>query len=224
MKNSILFISFLLAFCSLFYELIFSQLISVFMGSTILGYSLGIGTFVLALGIGSIVYDTLLSNQSKNLKRLFYIELALSLSGLIGGYVTIIFAQFITSFPFLLQSLILLLPIVIIGFLSGMELPLLMGEKQELKEKFHILGLDCIGMFSAAILFPACFFLLGLFKTGIIVSCINLGVAYTLLPPKKACIVEKIIILLIGVGACLLFIFDSHLSLFRQSLFLKGIS
>ena len=223
MTSSILLISFLLAFCSLFYELIFSQLISVFIGSTILSYSLGIGVFVLALGIGSVFYDTLLSNKSKNLKRLFYIELALAFSGLVGGYVVIIFAQLITSFPFLLQTIILLFPIIIVGFLSGMELPLLMGEKQELKEKLPILGLDFIGMFSAAILFPVCFFLLGLFKTSIIISFINLGVAYTLLP-KKNLIIEKIIILFIAVGACLLFIFDFHLSLFRQSLFLRGIA
>ena len=91
-KRQILFISFLLAFCSLCYELLFSQIISIFIGSTILSYSLGIGVFVLALGAGSVICDQF-SDKSKNLKRLFYIELILSLLGILGGYAEIILAQ-----------------------------------------------------------------------------------------------------------------------------------
>ena len=98
-KKKILIISFLLAFCSLCYELLFSQIISIFIGSTILSYSLGIGVFVLALGVGSFLCDQL-SDKAKNLSRLFYIELTLSLLGILGGYAEIILAQMTVFFPF----------------------------------------------------------------------------------------------------------------------------
>ena len=213
--------SFLLAFCSLCYELLFSQVISIFIGSTILSYSLGIGVFVLALGVGSFICDQL-SDKEKNLNRLFYIELTLSLFGILGGYAEIIMAQLTIFFPFYLRLLILFTPIVAIGLLSGMELPLLMGLKEKTQEKFYILGTDFIGMFTAALLFPLFFFWLGLFPTGIIVALINLIIAYTLLPAKKKYI-KKLITFLTGVSAILLWIFDSQLFSLRQSLFLEGI-
>ena len=219
--RKILLISFLLAFCSLCYELLFSQIISIFIGSTILSYSLGIGVFVLALGTGSFICDQWF-DKTKNPSRLFYIELALSLIGILGGYVEIILAQLITPFPFFLRLLILFIPIVIIGLLSGMELPLLMGLKEKTREKLYILGTDFIGMFTATLLFPLFFFGMGLFPTGLIVALINLIIAYTLLPSEKNYI-KKFIISLIGVSAILLWIFDSQLFLLRQSLFLEGI-
>ena len=220
-KKKILIISFLLAFCSLCYELLFSQIISIFIGSTILSYSLGIGVFVLALGVGSFLCDQL-SDKAKNLSRLFYIELTLSLLGILGGYAEIILAQMTVFFPFFLRLLILFTPIAAIGLLSGMELPLLMGLKEKTQEKFYILGTDFIGMFTAALLFPLFFFGMGLFPTGIIVALINLIIAYTLLPVKKNYI-KKIIVFLTGISAFLLWVFDSQLFLLRQSLFLEGV-
>lgn len=220
-KRKILLISFLLAFCSLCYELLFSQTISIFIGSTILSYSLGIGVFVLALGVGSFICDQL-SDKTKNLSRLFYIELILSLLGILGGYAEIILAQLTISFPFFLRLLILFAPIAAIGILSGMELPLLMGLKEKDQEKFYILGTDFIGMFTAALLFPFFFFWLGLFPAGIIIALINLIIAYTLLPAKKKYI-KKSILFFTGISAILLWVFDSQLFLLRQSLFLEGI-
>ena len=220
-KKKILLISFLLAFCSLCYELLFSQIISIFIGSTILSYSLGIGVFVLALGVGSFICDQW-PDKSKNISRLFYIELTLSLLGILGGYAEIILAQLTTFFPFFLRLFILFIPIVVIGLLSGMELPLLMSLKEKTQEKFYILGTDFIGMFTAALLFPLFFFGMGLFPTSILVALVNLIIAYTLLPVKKNYI-KKVIISLTGVSAILLWIFDSQLFLLRQSLFLEGI-
>ena len=97
-----------------------------------------------------------------------------------------------------------------------------MGLKEKTQDKFYILGTDCIGMFTAALLFPLFFFWLGLFPTGIIVALLNLTIAYKLLPEKKNYI-KKLLVSIIGVLALLLWVFEPHLSSLRQSLFLEGV-
>ena len=236
------FIAFILAFCSLFYELLFSQMISVFIGNTILSYSLAIGVFVLALGFGSILCDrwpgsktkytshsdkkiNASSDETSSLKLLFFIEIALSLLGLLGGYIEFFLAQATTHFPFSLRFIALLLPVFVIGTLSGFELPLLMKAKQNMNEKFYVLSADYSGMFVSALLFPVLFFWQGLFKSFIIISFINLLVAYALLPKNKKHIVEKLILLAIGVFAILLWVFtplNTHLSLLKLPIFFGG--
>ncbi len=217
-KKEFMFITFLLAFCSLFYELIFSQLISIFIGSVIFSYSLGIGVFILGLGLGAFLCDRL-TDKSKYIEQLFYIEIALAIYALIGLYVGIILAQVTTFYPTTLRYIIFFIPILAVGIVSGLELPLLMKIRNKIEEKFYVLGFDFVGMFVASLLFPIFFFTLGLFKAATTIAIINLLAAYRLAPFKKFG-KEKLIVIFLLLIATLLWLFDSHLIPLREYLFL----
>ena len=50
-------ITFILAFCSMAYELLLGQSLSAFMGNTVLRYSVTIGLYMLSMGIGSLMAE-----------------------------------------------------------------------------------------------------------------------------------------------------------------------
>ena len=50
-------ITFILAFCSIVYELLLGQTLSAFLGNTVLRYSVTIGLYMMSLGIGSMIAE-----------------------------------------------------------------------------------------------------------------------------------------------------------------------
>ena len=49
--------TFVLAFCSIVYELLLGQSLSAFLGNTVLRYSVTIGLYMLSMGIGSLLAE-----------------------------------------------------------------------------------------------------------------------------------------------------------------------
>ena len=221
-QKELILITFSLSFCSLLYELIFSQLMAVFLGSTVLSYSLGVGVFVLALGAGALFYD-FLPLRFKSLKILFFVELALCLAGILGGYVELIFARGFSAFPLVIQYGLFLCPVWVVGFLSGLELPLLLGVRSEFKEKFYILSADFTGMFLAAIAFPFCFFAVGLFKLSVATGFLNLLIAYRLIKGTGFLTARRLVVLALMLVCVLLYAFDEKVAMFRNLMFLGSV-
>ncbi len=172
-------VTILVAFCSIVYELLFSQVLTVIFGGAVVRYSVTIGLYLLFLGLGSFYYERL---KAKHDWTFLYVEILLSIIGPLGVF----FIIFINSFlPNGIALLLSHLPIVLVGFLSGMELPLLTSlitplmKNAKMKTGFsYVLGFDYVGsligtLVYALILYP----FLGLIPTAIILGFINFTVA-----------------------------------------------
>ena len=148
-------ITLLVSFASLVYEFTLSYIMSILYGGLVKQYILTIGIYIFGLGIGSLFYEIY-----KQRIKLSIVELTLTILGCLSIAVPIfIFEHFYFSHFFNL------LYIFSIAFLSGIELPALMDERED---SLTILGMDYLGMALASLLFP--FLLLP-----------HLGIAYTLL-------------------------------------------
>lgn len=174
-KRVLLFASvFIIASCGLVYELITGAVASYLVGNSVTQYSLVIGLFLAAMGIGA--YVTKWINE-----RLLFAFIAIQiLIGIIGGLSTLfLFMAFKVG-----QDLTLPVAFVtlLIGALVGMEIPLLIrilkGHSVLQVTVPQVLALDYLGALSASLIFP--FFLLpklGLIRSAIVSGMLNLAVA-----------------------------------------------
>lgn len=116
--------TFVVAFCSIAYELVYSELLTVFFGGTVLRYSITIGLYMFSLGVGS-VFSAQLGEPESNFLRT---EVYLAIAGPAGA-VAIIAINSLPSITFAgKEPLVLALshvPILVVGLLSGFEVPLL---------------------------------------------------------------------------------------------------
>jgi spermidine synthase len=177
--------SFLLAFCSLFYELVFAQLLSVCIGGTKIQYLITISLFTSALGLGSLCFNYF--REKIETKKLFFrIEVLLTLMGSVGPFFIAWLleakteAGIITSLKVTFSYFF----IFVIGFLSGFELPCLFRLLDESHGK--IMAWDYLGMLMASILFPFLFLpYLGTAASTLFVANINVIALIWLRPEMK---------------------------------------
>ncbi len=143
--------TFLLAFCSIVYELLLGQSLSAFMGNTVLRYSVTIGLYMLSMGIGALLSDRRASHDA--VIDLLKVETLLTVC---GGF-SVIFLLIINSaglpgavFFVLAHGLIIL-----IGILTGFEIPFLIRLRNlEVERSEHaVLGVDYIGAFCGTVVF-----------------------------------------------------------------------
>lgn len=179
------------AFCSILYELLLAQTLSTTMGNTKLRYNITIGLYIASMGVGALVFDRVLNYfHAKKNKGLFFIrlEIILSFVGFISPVLVLIFdwlvrytcqqasASYLDSFP---QGLIFFFNhslIIIIGLLSGLELPLLMELAEESKggTQAKTLVFDYIGTLLGAVSFPILMMpYIPLFSIALIVGLLN---------------------------------------------------
>ena len=168
---------FIVASCGLAYELITAALASYLLGDSIFQYSLIIGLYLFAMGIGA--HLTRYIADKDVLHRFIEIEL---LVGLIGGISALfLFTAFgIAAAPFrtLLYALV-----TIIGTVVGMEIPLVMRVLHEQQLEFkdtvaRVLTFDYMGALAVSLLFPL--FLapkLGMARSALLFGLLNAAVA-----------------------------------------------
>ncbi|EMI58169.1 polyamine aminopropyltransferase [Rhodopirellula sallentina] len=163
----------IIATCGLVYELVAGTLASYLLGDSVTQFSLIIGVYLSALGIGAWLSQYI----EEHLARAFIeIELALAL---IGGFST---PLLFLAFPLVDWFHVLLFgSVVVIGVLVGLELPLLMRilkEHLDFSELVsRVLAFDYLGALFASLLFPV--FLvprLGLTRTAILFGLLNAAV------------------------------------------------
>lgn len=170
-RTPILFLNVLvIAACGLVYELIAGTAASYVLGDSVTQFSLIIGLYLSALGVGAWLSKFLDHDLAL---RFIDIELAVAL---IGGFsAPMLFLGFARLEWF---RLFLFLVVFIIGVLVGLEIPILMRilkEHLDFKELVsRVLSFDSIGSLFAAVLFPM--FLmprLGLVRTSILFGLLN---------------------------------------------------
>lgn len=173
-RTPLLFLNvFVIATCGLIYELLAGTLSSYVLGDSVTQFSLIIGIYLFAMGVGSWLSRFI----DKRLPEKFIdIELAVAVLG--GFSAPLLFLTFSRISYF---SIVLYAVVFGIGTLVGLEIPLLMRIlKDELDFKdlvSRVLAFDYIGALVASLLFPL--FLvprLGLNRTSLLFGMINAGI------------------------------------------------
>jgi len=173
-RTPILFLNVLvIAACGLIYELLAGTVASYVLGDSVTQFSLIIGLYLSALGVGAWLSRFLDHDLAA---RFVDIELAVALIG--GLSAPLLFLGFSRLEWF---RLFLYLVVFVIGVLVGLELPILMRilkEHLDFKELVsRVLSFDYVGSLIAAVLFPM--FLvprLGLVRTSIAFGLLNAAV------------------------------------------------
>lgn len=177
---------FVIATCGLIYELLAATLSSYVLGDSVTQFSLIIGIYLFAMGVGSYLSKFIDKNVAEK-----FIEIELGVA-VIGGFsAPLLFFAFahLSYFAIVLYGVVF-----IIGTLVGLEIPLLMRIlKDELDFKdlvSRVLAFDYIGALAASLLFPI--FLvprLGLNRTSLLFGMLNAAVGvwatWLLLPLLK---------------------------------------
>ncbi|MDA1073676.1 MAG: hypothetical protein O3A63_02795 [Proteobacteria bacterium] len=175
----------ILAFCSIAYELLLGQILSAFLGNTVLRYSVTIGLYMLSMGIGAfVVRDRMLARPVLALQ---IVEVILSV---IGGF-SLVFLIWVdsTGAPGALFSLIAHSLIIIIGILSGMEIPLLIGVRNlhVPESDIKVLGLDYIGACAGALVFAFVLYpITGLTLAAFLIAGLNALTGVCLITERRA--------------------------------------
>ena len=178
------------ACCSILYELLLAQALSTTMGNTALRYNTTIGLYVASMGFGALLYKKIIKKDI--FEEFIKIELLLSILGGIAPIMALVFdysfnkianssgipffSNWIQTPLFTMNHLL----IIGIGFLSGLELPLLIdiGKRFNKKKTSLVLAYDYLGTLIGAILFPIVILPeLHLFTIGYLVSALNIVVA-----------------------------------------------
>jgi len=163
----------IIATCGLIYELLAGTLASYVLGDSVTQFSLIIGIYLSAMGVGSWLSGFLDKDLAKH-----FVEIELAVAVLGGFSAPLLFFSFANVSYF---SVILYGMVFAIGALVGLEIPLLMRIlKDELDFKklvARVLALDYAGALVASLLFPI--FLvpkLGLTRTSLVFGILNAGV------------------------------------------------
>jgi spermidine synthase len=171
--------TFVLAFCSIVYELLLGQSLSAFLGNTVLRYCVTIGLYMVSMGIGAIfaegrwVRDPVLT--------LLRVETLLSLTG--GFSVLFLHGASWVVGSGLVFSLLAHGLILAVGVLTGFEIPLLI-EVRNLDagdSENSVLGVDYLGAFAGALAFAFLFYpKLGILPTAFFTAMLNAAVGFGL--------------------------------------------
>lgn len=161
------------ATCGLVYELLAGTLASYVLGDSVTQFSLVIGIYLSALGVGAWLSGFV----DRGVARVFVeVELAVALIG--GASAPMLFVAFgqVGYFQIVLYGTVFL-----IGVLVGLELPLLMRivkDQLEFKDLVsRILAFDYLGALFASVLFPILFVpKLGLIRTSLAFGMLNAAV------------------------------------------------
>ncbi|HSD86237.1 MAG TPA: polyamine aminopropyltransferase [Kofleriaceae bacterium] len=165
---------FIVAICGLVYELLAGTLGSYLLGDSVTQFSLVIGLYLSAMGVGAWLSRRLDTDLAR---RFLEIELAVAVVG--GLSAPVLFVAFGSLEHF---QIVLLAFVFAIGVLVGLELPLLMrmleGQIAFKDIVSRVLTFDYIGALAASLMFPLLLVpKLGLVRSSLIMGLLNAVVA-----------------------------------------------
>jgi spermidine synthase len=172
-STSLLVTVFIIAICGIIYELIVGTLSSYLFGNSVTHFSITIGLFLSAMGLGAFASRRITHSL---LGWFILIEIAV---GLVGGFAAaLLYAVFATTDLYYVAMVLLIL---LIGSFIGMEIPLLtrlLGGWGAIKDTLaNVLAFDYLGALLASILFPLVLLPeLGLLKTSFATGLLNMTV------------------------------------------------
>jgi len=165
---------FVVAVCGLVYELIAASLSSYLLGGSITQFSIVIGVFLTAMGLGSYLTRFL----QRNLADAFVgIQIGIGISG--GLSAAVLLAAFSVLSAYLP---VLLVVLTVTGTLVGMEIPILirlLKSQEALRLTVsNVLALDYFGALAASVAFPILLVPhVGLLRTSLLFGLANVAVA-----------------------------------------------
>ncbi len=170
----LLFATLLIAISGLIYELLAGTLSSYLLGDSVYQFSLVIGLFMTAMGLGAYFSRFI---QDRLESAFIIIQIILGLSGGLSALVLFYAFSYLNNY-----SIFLFLICLLIGSLMGLEIPLItriLGRHHALKINISdILSADYIGSLVAALMFPLVLVpQLGLISTSLTLGMVNLLVA-----------------------------------------------
>ncbi|MBF0522785.1 MAG: hypothetical protein HQL24_07000 [Candidatus Omnitrophica bacterium] len=190
--GSIYVMTIILSACSILYELLIAQAVVSLATNMVVFYSLTIGLYLISMGLGALYFHRHFKGQG-TWELLFRVEMALAIIGSLSVFI-VYFAHMLAGFCeirfFFLGGTILflglvMLTIIMIGFLTGLEVPLLLRLGQELRTTQvinRILAFDYFGSLLGGVLFPLVLLPhFELIQIGLAVGFINLLVALFIL-------------------------------------------
>ncbi|PRQ03232.1 polyamine aminopropyltransferase [Enhygromyxa salina] len=203
----LLFCVLVVATCGLVYELITATMASYLLGDSVTQFSLVIGVYLSAMGLGSWLSRFV---EHRLVNRFVHVQLIIAVVG--GFSAPALFLGFSV-----LDDIrpVLFAILIIIGTLVGLEIPLLMRlmpGKQQLKDLVaRVLAFDYIGALLASIAFPLVLLpWLGLVRTSLLFGSLNAAVALwsarafvdQLVRPRL--VTAQALIVLLGTLSCLI--------------------
>lgn len=163
----------IIATCGLIYELLAATVSSYVLGDSVTQFSLIIGVYLSAMGLGSYLSRFVEKNVAE---KFIDIELAVAVVGGFSAPLLFLTFAYVSYFGIVLYTMVF-----VIGTLVGLEIPLLMRilkDELDFKELVsRVLALDYVGALVASLLFPI--FLvpkLGLNRTSLLFGMLNAGV------------------------------------------------
>ena len=164
---------FIAGLCSIVYELLISTTSAYFLGDSVKQFSLTIGVYMCAMGVGSFFTRYV---GDRELEAFVTAEILLGLLGGLSVPLLYFLFQYQTSGQYQWTMLLL---VFLIGSLTGVEIPLLarvMKTYYPLRDNLaNVLGFDYLGALGATLLFP--FLLLpfvGLYSSSLLFGAVNL--------------------------------------------------
>lgn len=170
-KTVVIFSVFVAGLCSLVYELLISTTASYFLGDSVQQFSITIGLYLASMGLGSYISRFI---KTKLLRSFVAVELLL---GVVGGLAVpllyLAYAYGAVFWPVVVGL------IVVIGALTGLEIPLLtriMDREESLDVNLaNILSFDYLGALLATLAFPFVLLpVLGTFRASLTLGLANL--------------------------------------------------
>lgn len=210
----LMFTTFVISGCSMVYELLISSVSSYLLGDSILQFSITIGLYMCAMGLGPYL--------SKFVKvQLFdwfiFVEIGV---GILGGTSSILL--FLANVYLESYSLVMYSEIILIGVLVGLEIPLLTRIIEENAGNLRItlssiFSFDYIGGLAGSIAFPLLLLpQLGYFSTAFLVGAMNLGISlfilYSYRQYIRRTVLWKVMIYIAGAGMILGMLFSENLA------------
>ena len=117
-------VTFVVSFCSFAYEFVYSELLTVMYGGTVTQYVITVGLYFFSLGVGAALSDDLSGDRPSNLFRTEVYLAVLAPAGFLL-VVALNSVRIPQAVPSELLWVVARSPVVVVGLLSGFELPLL---------------------------------------------------------------------------------------------------
>jgi len=213
----------IVALCGIVYELIIGAVSSYLLGNSIYQFSITVGFFMFAMGIGSYLSQFIRNNL---IQYFVVIEIILAI---VGGLCSISLFLIFPFSPYMYRTVMMAF-IITIGTLVGLEIPILtriMAQGEGTRKSIaKVLSFDYIGALIGSVAFPLMLLpSLGLVRSSFAIGLINIFVAFlTILFMRKYLKFPKAmlaIVLGIAVALTTLITFGSRISAAAR-LFIDG--
>ncbi|NJM95719.1 MAG: hypothetical protein HC792_06095 [Acaryochloridaceae cyanobacterium CSU_5_19] len=187
-------------------ELLLGNLASYLVGNTALAYGVAVGGFLAAMGIGAYLSQFLaVNNQQRELLRIF-IQVEMLIAPLTALLPLGLFIVFVVDGPIWIG---LFLVTLILGILSGIEVPILtriIERDQEIRSALAgVMALDYLGALLGSLAFPLILLpLLGLFPTATFIGSLPAFMVFKLGRLFRGLRPWSRWGLMLGIGLCLL--------------------